>query len=396
MNTVSKSKLSVRVGHSAVRLDNFIIIIGGLGKYHKSLSTRVIKKYNLCTEEWHKVVIPKKRDAPDPFYGAIAVAIGGIIYTFGGKDKQSVKNELWALNKTKSGCFKWSCIKTHCKGESPSPRYGHTGWEYAGKLWAFGGLGPSPEGYLNCHGDVARLYLNYLGHNQLLSYDPNTKKWTNPQCFGAVPVPRASHASAIIKKKVFLVGGANNYNMVWDNDFFQLDMQSLTWTQLGIGQPSPQACSSCSLTAISDNQLVFHGGYSTERGEALGDTWILDGTSYSWRLYTSRKDHCRQNHTATLGLNSSVIIMGGYKEDDIIFDMCDTIFYVKLEPSSLQELALRTICKRKADLPWKCLPKKLIALLGISANGQASGNGSSNSPSCTNHSSWSCKCLRLI
>ena len=64
--------------------------------------------------------------------------------------------------------------------------HGHTGWEYAGKLCVFGGRGPSPEGYLNDYGDIAGDFLMKL-NNQLLCYNPNSKRWTNPQCFGATP-----------------------------------------------------------------------------------------------------------------------------------------------------------------------------------------------------------------
>ena len=260
----------------------------------------------------------------------------------------------------------------------------HTGWEYAGKLWAFGGKGPLPELYLKCHGDFARAGRGLLTNNQLLSYDSSTNDWVNPQCFGAVPSPRWGHASAMIRANVYLFGGCIQ-NRVFTNDFFQLDMNSLTWTQLGIGQPSPQARCVSSLTATSNNQLVLHGGQSTER-ETLSDTWIMDGTLYSWGQYTpSRtKSHLRQNHTATLDLNNNIIIVGGcYK--DVHNWRCEygNIVHVKVEPSSLQqlasctiyrhrndhpclparslqELAMCTITKHRDDLPWKCLPKKLL------------------------------------
>ena len=351
-------------------LDNFIIIIGGFGfnisrsNNETLLSTRVIWKYNICTEEWRKLIIPKEREAPDRFYCAVAVAIEGTIYTFGGSyTARSESNALWTLSKAKRGSLTWSCIKTHCKEESPSPRSGHTGWEYAGKLWVFGGIGPSPNGYLNWHGDVTQdMFNDAAGNNQLLSYYPSQREWTNPQCFGTIPTPRFSAASAIMRKKVFLFGGCTN-NQVWVNDFFQLDMQSLTWTQLRIGHISPQARSACTLTAISDNQLFLHGGH-TQIGGSSDDTWIMDLTLCSWRLYTSRRDHHRQIHTATSGLNNNIIIIGGCK------GQCDNnvyhnVFYAMLEPKRLQDLASRTVYKHQADLSWKHLPKKLITKLGF-------------------------------
>ena len=252
--------------------------------------------------------------------------------------------------------------------ESPSPRNGHTAWEYAGKLWVFGGEGLSPDGYLHRQGTFARYnYYGLLANNQLLCFNPNTKKWTNPRYSGTVPRPQWGHASVIVGTKVFLFGGYIQ-DQGYRNDFFQLDMLSLTWTKLVIDQPSPQACHSCSLTATSDNQLVLHGGQSPD-GRTLNDTWIMDLTSYSWKQNTSMKYQGQTNHTAILGLNNNFIIIGRWKDFN---DTYDNVLYIKFQPQSLQELASRIIHKHKADLPCQHLPKKLIALLDISANGQDS------------------------
>ena len=365
MNSDSENGLPVRRQHCAVHLGNFIIVIGGVERRDKLVSTHEIWKYNLSTGGWKKLA-PDKRVAPEPFYSAVAVAVEGSIYTFGGLDmKRERRNALWTLSSTEKGCFTWSSMKHQHEEESPSPRNGHTGWEYAGKLWVFGGEGPSPDGYLHQQGTFARSCFGLLANNQLLSYNPNTKNWTDPQYSGAVPRPRWGHASAVIGAKVFLFGGYIE-NQGCRNDFFQLDMLSLTWTKLGIGQPSPRH--SCSLTATLDNQLVLHGGQSAA-SRTLNDTWLMDLTSYSWKQNTSMKYHGRQNHTATLGLNNNVIIVGGYKDFE---DAYDSVFYIKFQPRSLQELASCIVYKHKADLPRQCLPQKLIALLDISADGQDS------------------------
>ena len=358
--------------HCAVRVDNFIVIIGGAELNGPALSTHAIWTYNLYTDKWKKHVLPKKSVAPEPFASAVAVAIEGILYTFGGYiyESHEYKNELWTLCRTKTRSFTWSSIKYQlvfdgtpcegsCKKEYPSPRKGHTGWEYAGKLWIFGGKGPSPQHYLNDHGYITGD--NFARNNQLLSYDANSNKWTNPECFGEVPLPQACHSSTIVKEKVWLFGGYNAISSCLD-DFFQLNMHSLTWTRVGTGQPRPGERSWCTLTATADNQLVLHGD----------DTWIMDLTSHSWRQYTSEK-YDQYDHTATLSLNSNVIVIGGYFEDkfDINHTLPDNTFHVMLEPKSLQQLAAHTIYKHQANLSWRCLPKKLIARLGISDQRQS-------------------------
>ena len=299
-------------------------------------STDVIWTYNLYTDKWEKHATTKRREAPEPFIYAVAVAIKGTVYTFGGWRYESYEsNELWTLNRTETGSFTWGVIKYQCEKESPSPRYGHTGWQYAGKLWVFGGKGPSPQCYLNDHGDVVEATI--ITNNQLLSYDPNTNKWTNPQCFGEVPSPRSRLGSTIIGEKVFLFGGYNA-NVGLSDDFLQLNMYSLTWTPIQTGLHRPRASCDCTLTATTDNQLVLR--------TPVGDTWIMDLTSHSWRLYTSGKDHDRYDHTATLGLSNNVIILGGYMWERIYA----IIFHVMLKPKCLQKLAAHTIYKHQADL----------------------------------------------
>ena len=204
-----EQKFPQRSGHCAAILDNYVVVFGGVWVSNKLLSTHVIWTYNLYTDEWRKHEMSDKNCAPQPFQGAVSVAINGIIYTFGGfigeDSSESETNALWTLCRTPGGSFTWSFINPHCKEESPSPRQFHTGWAYARKLWIFGGGGPSPEGYLNEYGDIEGP-LEFATNNQLLCYDPNTHKWTNPQCFGSIPTPRLGHASTIINDKVWLLG----------------------------------------------------------------------------------------------------------------------------------------------------------------------------------------------
>ena len=293
--------------------------------------------------------------------------IDGTIYTFGGSHEGSIDyNGLWKLNRTKTGGFTWSFIETICKKKSPSPRSGHTAWDFLGKLWIFGGhwglRDESPEVYLNDHGEYEDMNNQQCtSNNQLLWYDPNSQSWTNSQCFGAVPSPRHGHDSTIIRNKVWLFGGDST--IAHNNDIFELNMHSLTWTEIHTNEPRPRARSNCSLTAVTDDQLVLHGGEDIE--DTMNDTWIMDLTCHSWRMYASGKDHSRSHHKGSSGLNSNAIMFG-------VFKFCDTdevynhTFHVMLEPKCLQQLAMKIIHRYQDELPWKCLPVKLISLLGIS------------------------------
>ena len=367
------------ISHTAVQLDNFLVIFGGYGNEWNSPFMNVIWLYNLYTEEWRKHEIPEhvidKTGAPKSFLGAVAVAINETIYTFGGQgfelhaDGRYDRNELWILSKGKTGYFTWSLIKFQHKKESPSPRIWHTGWEYSGKMWVFGGEGPSPEHYLNDHGDIA-ISDHWIVNNQLLCYNPNTHKWTNPQCVGAVPTPRFQHVSTVIEHKVWIFRGCD-CNMTVLDDIFELTMHSLTWTHIQTIQPGIRARISFTLTTLTNNQLVLHGGNigSHMCSEALSDTWIMDLTSYSWRQYKSRKDHARVRHTASVGLNNNVIIIGGTEDNcKPNSESYQNVFHVMLEAKSLQQLAAQIIYKYHNEINWNCLPNKLISILGLTVN----------------------------
>ena len=105
-------------------------------------------------------------------------------------------------------------------------------------------------------------------------------------------------------------------------------MHSLTWTQIQTVKPDPRAHMHSTLTAVTEDQLVLHGGYFKFDN---GKTWILDLQSYSMRLYRSQEDHYRSCHTGSPGLNSSVIMFGGNGSQDV-----RDVFHVALEPKLLQ------------------------------------------------------------
>ena len=94
--------------------------------------------------------------------------------------------------------------------------------------------------------------------------------------------------------------------------------------------------------------------------------WIFDIPSQTWRQYKSKKDHSRDKHRGTRGLNGCVIIVGGTIDTAESYDNYTATFTVMLEPKTLQQLAIQTTYKHRDDLPLKYLPRKLTNLLGIS------------------------------
>ena len=349
----------------AVRLDHCILVFGGTWGNNEPLSNCVICMYNLYTEQWTTHLI-KDTDVPPPCSGASATLIGVDIYMFGGETIPQLRlaNALWKLNKTPTRGFVWCEIKQQSKGQSPSPRYMHSAWEYGRKLWIFGGDTNSIDGYLNDNGDTSE-----FENNQVLCFNPSQKEWTNPMCSGNIPEPRSQHATAIIRDKAWLYGGLNlDYIRAFD-DLYQLDMDSLTWTEICTSEKalSPGSCISCTLTAVTEDYLVMHGGVCHASAPEF-NTWIFNVTSASWRIYLIKgkdKQDDKRFHSCALRINhSTVIITGGELLDwehpqphEPLQDI-----NITLKPKSLEHLAMQTIYKNQKTLPWQMLPKKLLSL----------------------------------
>ena len=293
---------------------------------------------------------------------------------FGGFDTcmpvRKFTNALWELHRTSEGSFAWYEGHKCEKINSPSPRCCHRGWEYAGKLWIFEGECNVTHSYLNDYGDFApTVWQDTSFTNQLLCFNPSHKQWSSPKCTGSIPAPRSGHAAAVLGSEVWLYGGYGGtvaQNMF--DDLYKLNMCSFTWTLIQTDYPKPQGRSFTSLTAVSHNKLVLHAGSQSTcmYFPSLDDTWILDLGSQKWQNYTSATDHPpRSLHTGSVGINSSAIVTGISRYYPP--SSCDgniTTIHVMLEPRSLQQLALQTIYDHSDDLPWKCLPEKLISYLG--------------------------------
>ena len=162
-------------------------------------------------------------------------------------------------------------------------------------------------------------------------------------CSGSIPSPRISATAAVINDKVWLCGGKGDF------DLYELNMHSLSWTQIETGMPRPLSGHfHRSLTPIQDSHLVVHGDVDEN------STWILDVESHTWR--THLKQGFRYFHSGITGLNGDVITLGGLTSDTTYKPLVN----VRLWPKSLQQLAMRIVYGNRTDLPLKSLPPKLL------------------------------------
>ena len=357
--------------HVAVRLSNHIIVFAGKNEEHKSLSHFVIWMYNVNTEHWRKHVIPGTKLVPPMTCKPSAVAIGSDIYMFGGcvyKDKATT-NALWKLRRTSTQCFDWSKVIAENEEEAPSPRYLHSGWEYAEKLWTFGGVGAYPNGYLYEHGYFV-LQRNMWYNNQLLCFDTSTQEWRDVKSSGTIPQPRSRHATCITNSIVWLYGGMmeHNHRVFFYDDLYQLNLQHLIWTKIITCSVKPSPCCFCSFNTATDSQLVLHGLFEYPDPS----TWVLDVPSLTWKQHRLYGDYKRYSHTGTESVSGSIFIIGGILSaptgtQQQQYAQC-RIISLKREPKSLQKVCMKVIYVHRDKLPWRALPEKLIAQIMFPTN----------------------------
>ena len=93
--------------HVVVRLDNYIVVVGGWGRDRKPVSTHVIWMYDVYTDQWSKYHLPVEKSAPPALSGACATAIDTDIYMFGGFNIELRRhtNEIWKLTRAPQGYF---------------------------------------------------------------------------------------------------------------------------------------------------------------------------------------------------------------------------------------------------------------------------------------------------
>ena len=142
-------------------------------------------------------------------------------------------------------------------------------------------------------------------------------------------------------------------------------MNSYIWTQIQPSGALPQGRGRSSLTAVSDTQLLLHGG---DGGRFLNDTWILNLPSQTWKQHVSNMALPRYGHTGSVGLNNSIAIICGQAKYKLgawmVRSTCT--FDLMLEPKTLQQLAMKKIYSHRFEVQWRHLPKQLISKLGLS------------------------------
>ena len=322
--------------HTAVRRKDSIVVF--LVSQKSS-----IWMYNLWTEQWRMYTLPECLPLRLHQRG---VEIRSDIYMYGGF---RVNTLLWKLTRSTPDNFTWNTIELHNKDHTkiPLPREGQNVWEYDEKIWSFGGYVMFEYKELEGNAFGSRGF-----NDQLLCYDPFKQMWANVPCSGDIPSPRSDASVARMDDKVYLLGGFYMWDTHW---LYELTMGSFTWTYIDITGLRPHDRVPTSFMPVALNKMVVYGDGFTRIFHVQSHTWKeLWRTKVSFDSWTT--------YTNITGLPGSAVIVGTHCRPapvPVPDPLYNPVVTVRLEPKSLQQLAMQMIHQKVDTTLWEMLPKKL-------------------------------------
>jgi DNA-binding CsgD family transcriptional regulator/N-acetylneuraminic acid mutarotase len=198
--------------------------------------TDVVEAYSPSQDAWRLIA-----SLPQPVAGGLAIAEGGFLYFFGGRNETGALDTAYVYD---PGGDSWRPI-----APLPQPRFGVTGGALTGRLYVVGGSdGVSAQA--SC-----------------FVYDPAADAWED-----CPPMlrPRAGAGATVLLNKLYVIGGMGEATdpAAWHGEVF--DPNSRAWTVLNV-PPDVTAWTEPSVTHV-ETRIYALGG---RREEALSDESLV-------------------------------------------------------------------------------------------------------------------------
>ena len=248
----SGDRITGRYGHTAVVHENMLYFFGGDGGSSKRLNTvlRFDTEYNLLAE------IPTKGDRPGPRSGNSAVIWESSMYIFGGRDGNSIFDDIYELRITNR---RWYKVEPTTDVRCPA-RYRHSSVVHNGKMFVFGGENGSQEGG-HCYRDL-----------YVFSFE--RRVWKLLKTTGDLPPARSAHSAVVHlagdgTPHLIVYGGRNKDKSQYFRDLYKCNLITKVWTEIrdSTGETPPatydHAC------AYYRSSFFVFGGYGSE-GHEMG------------------------------------------------------------------------------------------------------------------------------
>jgi len=169
-----------------------------------------------------------------------------------------------------------------------TPRYGHTGAVFNGKMWIIGGLDDS-----------------FITHNDIWSSNDGIN-WIQETAAAGFS-PRAFHSTVTFNGKLWVIGGIDIFSMQVYNDVWS-SSDGINWVQETVAAAfSPRYCHT---SVVFNNRIWVIGGTNTVGGY-FNDVWSsADGIN--WTQETSSAGFSPRYGLSSAVLNGKLFIFNGY------------------------------------------------------------------------------------
>ncbi|KAA8542560.1 hypothetical protein F0562_023712 [Nyssa sinensis] len=345
-----------RWGHTcnAVRGGRLLYVFGGYGK--DNCQTNQVHVFDTVKRTWSEPVI--KGILPTPRDSHSCTTVGDNLFVFGGTDGDNPLKDLHILD-TSSNTW----ISPSVRGEGPEAREGHNAALIGKRLFIFGGCGKSSNSSDEEH------------YNDLYILNTETFVWKHAVTSGTPPAKRDSHTCSSWKNKIIVIGGEDSSNY-YLSDVHILDADNLVWSKLNTSDQLLPPRAGHTTVALGKNLFVF-GGFNDEQN-LYDDIYMLDVDTGLWtKVITTGEGPSARFSMAGDSLDPEkggvlVFIGGCNKNLEALDDMY--YFYTGLARESerderrLEKLSLRKQLKLKCQEQHILAPANDKALVRIEMN----------------------------
>ncbi len=131
----------------------------------------------------------------------------------------STYNDMYQLN---VDSFTWQSV-TDIKGDAPPARVGHTGTEWRGNIYYFGGAKDD-----SCEKTVESV---------LYKFEVATHTWSTVTTTGQAPEARAFHSATLVGDTLYIYGGKKEQTIY--KDMYELNLVEMKWSKPKLGGSPP-------------------------------------------------------------------------------------------------------------------------------------------------------------
>lgn len=241
-----------------------------------------------------------------------AVCVGHLIYSFGGYctgENYTTTATPIDVHVLDTRCYRWRALPTQQFNteniqDSPIPyqRYGHTAVLYKECAYIWGGRNDDRG-----------------ASNILHEFKTGNHQWSIIPVTGQIPGPRDGHSACVIRDKMYIFGGYEEYLDVFSNDVHEFNFTTGKWRYILVSGSPARWRDFQSATGIGNIMYIFGGRGDREEQNHSGNEvycnklYAFDTQSYTWyqpkptgAVPAGRRSHSAFNH------KNELYIFGGY------------------------------------------------------------------------------------